>query len=158
LKLLEGPVGLEPPDAIPDLKYWSDVAYLQWRLHASENSKLKYVLRYKVVNMKIEFVVQSIDKANGYDETASWPGREYHADSQEGRSLLGTPNGRSVACMLIQHEKHLGHKTVKKITVVLGGIKLMLLLHIVNVEVQDINTESGMQIDSVKDKQADSTV
>jgi hypothetical protein len=102
--------------------------------------------------------VQSIDKANGYDETASWPGREYHADSEEGRALLGTPNASSDAYMLIQHKKHLGHKTVNKITVFLSGIKLMLLLHIVNVEVQDINTESGMQIDSVEDKQADSAV
>jgi hypothetical protein len=40
-------------------------------------------------------------------------------DSEDGKALLGTPNGSSVAWLLIQHKamSQLWHKTVKKVTI-----------------------------------------
>jgi hypothetical protein len=125
---------LDDSDTIPSLKYWSDVAFLQWRCQASHDSELKHVLRHDVLNAKTDFVVEAINAPNGYD-TAPWPGMEYNAYSEDGQALLGTPNGSSVAYMLIQHKKHLGHKTVKKVTVFCKSKKLMLLFHIVDMEV-----------------------
>lgn len=127
--------GLDDDGTIPGLKFWSDVAFLQWQSRASEDSELKYVLRYDVLNLKTGFVVEAINVANGAD-TMPWPGVDYDAGSDQGRALLGTPNGSSVAYMLVQHKRRLGHKTVEKITVFRQHKKLMLLFHVVDVEVQ----------------------
>jgi hypothetical protein len=118
---------------VPDLKFWSDVAFLQWKLHASEKSELKYVLRYNVLNSVTNFIIEAVGYANDC-EMLPWPGVSYGTNSEEGQALLGTPNGSSVAYMLIQHKHQLGHKTVDKITVFENDFQLMLLFHIVDVE------------------------
>jgi hypothetical protein len=118
----------------PDLKFWSDVAFLQWKSRASDNSELKYVLRYNVMNTVTNFVAEAINFANDC-KTLPWPGVSYDADSEEGQALLGTPNGSSVAYMLIQHKHQLGHKIVDRITVFDHDDQLMLLFHIVDVRV-----------------------
>ncbi|KAF1920756.1 hypothetical protein BDU57DRAFT_429785, partial [Ampelomyces quisqualis] len=121
-------------ESIPDLKNWSDVAFLQWKSRASETFDLKYVIRYNVLNFQTNFVVEAINFAHNYDATTvSWPGHSYDAGSQEGQALLGTPNGSSVAHMLIQHKHELGHKTIEKVTVFYREKSLMLLFHIVDV-------------------------
>jgi hypothetical protein len=119
---------------VPDLRFWSDVAFLQWKSHASEDSELKYVLRFNVTNYTTNFVVEAINAAN-HGRMLPWPGTDYDAASEEGQALLGTPNGSSVAFMLVQHKQQLGHKTVDKITVFEQKRELMLLFHIVDVEV-----------------------
>jgi hypothetical protein len=119
---------------LPDLRFWSDVAFLQWKSQASEDSELKYVLRYNVTNYTTNFVVEAINEANCC-KTLPWPGVDYDVASEEGKALLGTPNGSSTAYMLIQHKQQLDHKTVDKITVFEHQRELMLLFHIVDVEV-----------------------
>jgi hypothetical protein len=52
-----------------------------------------------------------------------------------GQALLGTPNGSSIAYMLVQHRRYLGHKIVDKITVFDHDDQLMLLFHIVDTKV-----------------------
>jgi len=118
---------------IPDLKYWSDVAFLQWKSRASKGEELKYVLRYQVMNHSASYMVEAINFANG-DETVDWPGTTYDGASEEGRALLGTPNGSSVAWLLIQHKEFLGHKVVDKITVFHKNLDMMLLFHIADVK------------------------
>jgi hypothetical protein len=76
--------------------------------------------------------VEAINEVN-YTKKMPWPGITYPAASDEGRTLLGTPNGSSVAYLLIQHKAALGHKTVDKITVFREGRDLMLLFHIADV-------------------------
>jgi hypothetical protein len=118
----------------PRLKFWSDVAFFQWKSRASEESELKYVLRYNIVNSVTNYVVEAINFAND-SETLPWPGVAYDADSEGGQALLGTPNGSSIAYMLVQHRRYLGHKIVDKITVFDHDDQLMLLFHIVDAEV-----------------------
>jgi hypothetical protein len=119
---------------LPDLRFWSDVAFLQWKSQAAKDSGLKYVLRYNVTNFMTNFVVEAINGANCC-KTLPWPGTDYDVASEEGKTLLGTPNGSSTAYMLVQHKEQLGHKTVDKITVFEHKRELMLLFHIVDVEV-----------------------
>jgi hypothetical protein len=119
---------------LPDLRFWSDVAFLQWKSQASEDSELKHVLRYNVTNYTTNFVVEAINEANCC-KTLPWPGVDYDVASEEGKALLGTPNGSSTAYMLVQHKQQLGNKTVDKITVFEHSRELMLLFHVVDVEV-----------------------
>jgi hypothetical protein len=117
---------------VPALKFWSDAAFLQWKLCATETSKLQYVLRYNVMNEATNFVVDSINAANG-TEMAAWPGVAYDAESEEGRALLGTPNGSGVAFMLIQHKEQLGRKKIGKVTVFRKVRAVMILFHVIDV-------------------------
>ncbi|KAF1842229.1 uncharacterized protein K460DRAFT_358868 [Cucurbitaria berberidis CBS 394.84] len=120
---------------VPMIKYWSDIAFLQWDLMKKQNadSDLRYILRYNVVNNLTNSMVDTINLENG-TETKAWPGTSYDATSKEGQALLGTPNGSSVAYLLIQHKNQLGHKTVEKITVFQHRRLLMMLFYIKNVE------------------------
>jgi hypothetical protein len=122
---------------VPDLKNWSDVAYLQWKSRTFyTTSNLKFVLRHWVTNTATNYYLTLLHDDNGTD-TTDWPGISYNAASREGRVLLGTPNGSSVAYMLIQHKRDLGQKTVDKIQVFKHYNNIMLLFHIVDVEEQE---------------------
>ncbi|KAH6881580.1 hypothetical protein BKA58DRAFT_433361 [Alternaria rosae] len=102
-------------DDIPSLKFWSDVAYLQWAKHTKVLSDLRYVMRISIMNTKTKAVVQHIVKdapVNG-DESYSF---RIDDDRDHVAALLGTPNGAGVAWLLIQHKRQLGHKTVNKVT------------------------------------------
>lgn len=117
----------------PELKYWSDVAYLQWLMEvtrANSSSKLNYILRYDVTNRQTDEVVDLIHFRND-TETVAWPGHVYAADSEDGLALLGTPN--SPTYLLIQHKKGLGHRVVDTITVFKYETKLMMLFHVTEV-------------------------
>jgi hypothetical protein len=122
-------------DDYPGLQFWSDVAYLQWKMRTSSDCNLEYVLRYNVTNGFTADVVEAINLTNK-TETLVWPGISYDAAYEEGQALLGTPNGSSVVFLLIQHKEGLGHKIVDHITVFSSaGGDLMLLFHIVDVAV-----------------------
>jgi hypothetical protein len=114
--------------AVPELKHWSDMAYLQWcdpKVSRCENSELKYVLRHEIQNKGTLAIMRRIEdeyrRVNGMEDgwKPVWPGITLEADSAESKALLGTPNGHGVAWLLIQHKRQLGHMAVGKITVFL---------------------------------------
>ncbi|KAF1830791.1 hypothetical protein BDW02DRAFT_86725 [Decorospora gaudefroyi] len=120
---------------LPDLRFWSDVAYLQWLSRAEPDSDLRYVLRYDVVNDTTLNLVQNLEDRHSLS-LSEWPGKTYESGSQEFDAFLGTPNGSSTAYMLVQRKEELGHKTVEKITVFrTNAWEVMLLFHIGYVEV-----------------------
>jgi hypothetical protein len=114
--------------AVPELKHWSDIAYLQWTdpavVAAPGSGELKYVLRYaiendatiSIFNKILEQYRQAGKKVKDWEP--KWTGVDFAADSKQAQALLGTPNGYGVAWLLIQHKdkKLLGHKTVEKVT------------------------------------------
>ncbi|KAH4817075.1 hypothetical protein HBH61_056070 [Parastagonospora nodorum] len=126
---------------IPDLKHWSDIAFLQWKSCASKGAELKYMLRYQVMNDSANYMIEALNFANG-DETVEWPGTTYDGASEEGQASLGTPNGSGVAWLLIQHKEFLGHKIVDKITIFHKNLDMMLLFHIADVEAEGGSAEA----------------
>jgi hypothetical protein len=114
--------------AVPDLKHWSDIAWLQWTdptaTAAAGSGELKYVLRNAIENKDTLNIIDRI--LGGYREeknkenmwVPNWPGIDFAADSMRAQALLGTPNGHGVVWLLIEHrgKKLLGHKTVDKVT------------------------------------------
>jgi hypothetical protein len=107
---------------LPDLQHWSDVVYLKWLSldPALKSRSLHYVLRDNLGNGHTLAVINRVLDAHAPfgKECPTWPGLTTDMDSKEGMALLGTPNGSGVAWLLIQHkaECQLGHKTVKRIT------------------------------------------
>ena len=107
-------------DQLPDLKFWSDVAYLQWTSVTDESSDLRYVIRLNITNERTKAVIGHImTQPSLIDRYPMFPGISWSLyEDEEVAALLGTPNGIGVAWLLIQHKAQLGHKIVKKVTLV----------------------------------------
>jgi hypothetical protein len=88
-------VGDEPPG----LKFWSDVAYLQWASVAGVTSKLRYVIRVGITNEKTKAVIEHIMRnTTSMERYPVFPGISwYTGQDEEAAALLGTPNGSGVA-------------------------------------------------------------
>lgn len=125
---------LEPTDPLPDLKRWSDVAYLVWAAECQKKGKdvssLRYVFSSPVENAETRGIIaRAMDTAH---EPPLWPGRkEYTMDSDEGKAILGSPNGRGAALLLIQHKATMGETTtIEKVAVFGEGEDTNLLFYV----------------------------
>lgn len=102
----------------PALKQWSDVAFLQWKQQATNEGvavqNLKYILRYNVQNDETTEVIM---ECLNHGTPGLWPGIEFDINSEEGRALLGTPNGYGVGYLLLQHRADLGQKMIRSVNI-----------------------------------------
>jgi hypothetical protein len=77
---------------------------------------INYILRHKIQNSRTSRILDHITGAHGHAGYSAWPGLTFDACSEEGKVILGTPNGVGVAWLLIQRKKELEKKRVEKIT------------------------------------------
>lgn len=121
---------LQDPDELlfPPLYHWSDIAYLQWLMTSTFASSqtpvvtpspapIKYIFRLSIHNVKTYSVLNHIMEKSGRSTYDAWPGVTFDIDSEEGKAILGTPNGAGTAWLLIQHRRELGHRKIEKVTV-----------------------------------------
>ncbi|ORY08187.1 hypothetical protein BCR34DRAFT_616466 [Clohesyomyces aquaticus] len=108
-------------DPLPDLQHWSDVAYVLWKDECEKKEKdlssIRYIFSSPARNPETQGLV-----ARAMDNTSpppSWSGRkEFTMDTDEGKAILGSPNGRGAAMMLIQHKATMGtYTTIEKVAV-----------------------------------------
>jgi hypothetical protein len=138
---------------IPELKRWSDVAFLQWKDLSVDGvvPNLKFVGRVFIHNDITRTVLKTVlanirrKKSVGDEHLPQWPGVTFTMESDEGKALLGTPNGSGVAWLLAQHKKELGHKIVDRVRLWYEGKgPANLLFHLKDMEkleVKDSPTE-----------------
>lgn len=118
---------------LPELRHWSDVAFLQWKnvctnFRSRYMPELRLVVRYQVLNANTRaicsIILASLRKQR--QETAKpgisydswlprWPGIAFPIESEEAIALCGTPNGSGVLHLLSQHKAKLGHKTIQEV-------------------------------------------
>jgi hypothetical protein len=112
---------------LPELRHWSDIAFLQWSslLSAPRITPLRYILRANVQNADTLAVISHV---LGYDASVRrymperaqrprWPGKMFAVDSWDAQALLGTPNGSGVAWLVKQHGEELGCGEVRWVNV-----------------------------------------
>ncbi|PSN61384.1 hypothetical protein BS50DRAFT_651489 [Corynespora cassiicola Philippines] len=111
----------------PELYYWSDVAFLQWkdvvnnykfRQPGMQESVLRYVIRANITNKATLDIIEGALSTTDQEATA-WPGVTFGMNTREGQALLGSPNGTGVGYLLAQHKRQLGCLTVGSVTVFL---------------------------------------
>ncbi|OCL11096.1 hypothetical protein AOQ84DRAFT_257642, partial [Glonium stellatum] len=105
-------------DDFPKLNSWADVTWLQWQELAKENVRnLQYIFSSPVENEESNAIIRrSLEVAK--QPLSQWSGRvEFSMDTEEGRAILGSANGRGVAWMLINHKAQLGLKTIDSVIV-----------------------------------------
>jgi hypothetical protein len=115
-----------------DSNPWSEVAGACYG--KSGSGDLNYVFRVDVINTQTLLLVRD----QIYPENSlNWPTedfREWQPGSAEFNALLGTPNGKGVAALLLGHREQYGNRKVTKITTWAGGNdeKLQILFTIGN--------------------------
>src|ERR1700761_7427769 len=108
---------------LPNLKQWSDVVFLEWQNQAGGTGGTipapKNVLRISILNTDtlnlIDQVMRNLPDTERPPGQASWgvrlppwPGKTFSINSDAGKVLLASPNGRGTAWFLIQHKEKFG--------------------------------------------------
>ncbi|KAL9609756.1 MAG: hypothetical protein Q9167_005500 [Letrouitia subvulpina] len=84
-------------EAVPPLNRWSDVTWTIWSHFAENPANLRYIIRENIVNSETcDIIDHALDYAPIDEETE----RTYDIDSEDGKALLGTPNGGGTAWLL----------------------------------------------------------
>lgn len=103
--------------------HWPDIAYLQWLVGSPALAEpglpvpIKYIFRFTIVNEPANLMLNKIITRHGLLQYPVWPDITFDIASEEGRTILGTPNRAGTAWLLIQHKKQLGGRRIKKVTV-----------------------------------------
>jgi hypothetical protein len=107
---------------VPQIHKWSDVVAIQWAKLAEEQgraaSSLKYVFKHNVVTDFTKEVMDRVARVPvGIDAFEKpWPGIILARGSDRFRALLGTPHGKGVVWLLINHPNLFPNKDIEKIT------------------------------------------
>ncbi|KAF9692231.1 hypothetical protein EKO04_009605 [Ascochyta lentis] len=94
-------------DGLPALQRYSDVAWLFWAEQAASKNQLKYFVTVAITNEQTQCAIRRALK-NVNKEYGPWPGTTFSTDTDEGKVLLGSPNGRAHGYFLAQHKSQLG--------------------------------------------------
>ena len=115
---------------LPRLRQLSDIWFVTYsNFMASQNKPLdglKGVLQHLVINGESKSIISKV--MNSVDANlVRWPGDDFQPNSDESAALLGSPNGRGAAWLLI-NRKQLGHKTFDSVRVWYDGSWMMLFV------------------------------
>ncbi|KAI4100145.1 MAG: hypothetical protein LQ345_007466 [Seirophora villosa] len=97
---------------LPTISTLSDLMWLAWNTVSTSPDGLRYIGRDKVYNEETMAVMDYLFLRDKQGETRNvpWPGLEYGGDSDEGKALLATPNGRATAWLLIDFAQEMKRK------------------------------------------------
>ena len=110
-----GPKQNPPVTTVPALKTWSDISYLQWS-HLPSPAPINYIIKSPCENSDTQAIVaRALKNTGGTLET--WPGTTFSMTSDEGKAILGSPNGFGAGYLLVQHKSQLGNRVVEKVQV-----------------------------------------
>ncbi|KAL8767558.1 MAG: hypothetical protein Q9209_005975 [Squamulea sp. 1 TL-2023] len=98
---------------IPTLNRLSDVLWYMWNTVTNEPNSLRYIGREGIINTATKTIVDEIFVKAVGTIMVPWPGISYGLNTDEGKALLGTPNGVAIAWMLIDRYRELGKREVR---------------------------------------------
>jgi hypothetical protein len=111
---------------LPAVSKWSDVIFVEWQHETRRRplgvGELKWIFRYNIVNPTTRAVAVEALRRDGSRRTG-WPGVSFHACSENGEAIIGTPNGRGIVWLLATHKQQFGAKTVESVRVWLTGTR-----------------------------------
>ncbi|CAO2652348.1 Nn.00g006310.m01.CDS01 [Neocucurbitaria sp. VM-36] len=100
-------------EELPDLRRSSDITWGQWLMCAGEKAgNLHHILIHASTNPLTMRAIRRACQMLGKDKPTVWPGDRIKLNTEIGKALLGTPNGRAVPYFLSHHRATLGHKAV----------------------------------------------
>ncbi|KAH7388645.1 hypothetical protein BKA66DRAFT_511037 [Pyrenochaeta sp. MPI-SDFR-AT-0127] len=110
------------PEELPAIRRCSDIYWAYWVRDNPNPKNLRIYGAYNVVNDATSLLAARAFRNNKIKELSKWPGAAFTADTDEGKALIGSPIGASIAHMLIQHKAELGIKHITKVTVITNDV------------------------------------
>ncbi|KAL6708410.1 hypothetical protein ACN47E_002673 [Coniothyrium glycines] len=106
------------PGELPDLRFCSDIYWAYWTHNNPNVRKLKVYGAHHVINDETMLLATRAMKNKQVSKLSEWPGVSFSAEEDEGKALIGSPLGATIAHMLVAHKAELGIKHITKITIV----------------------------------------
>ncbi|KAL8787207.1 MAG: hypothetical protein Q9213_002318 [Squamulea squamosa] len=111
---------------IPALNRLSDVLWYMWNIVTNEPETLRYLGREGIINTASKSIMDEIFVKAVGTTLVPWPGISYGLNTDEGKALLGTPNGVAIAWILIDRYRELGKRELRVRIWTTGGSRHML--------------------------------
>ena len=94
---------------VPALNRWSDVLWFLWMRAAGAGAReLRYIFRASIQTPETRELMDYIIGAEPNYFDVPWPGLTFNMTTREGKALLATPHGTSIAYMIADHSDILG--------------------------------------------------
>ncbi|EMD94635.1 hypothetical protein COCC4DRAFT_147813 [Bipolaris maydis ATCC 48331] len=101
---------------LPALRAFSDILWGYWVRDNAHVGNVRFLfmigISNDVTNRLIASALRDVQQTLG-----EWPGTEFGMGTEQGKALLGSPNGAAFAYFLMQHKAQLGQKIITKVTV-----------------------------------------
>ncbi|KAJ5224931.1 hypothetical protein N7468_006156 [Penicillium chermesinum] len=98
---------------IQDKSYGEDQTPRYAGKSAKLKKNLKYFFRYHIENPETRAIIDQATDNN----IQPYPGTNFPIESEQGKALLGTPNGRAVPFFLSTHKGFFGEKMIKSVKI-----------------------------------------
>ncbi|KAI8936195.1 hypothetical protein NX059_006626 [Plenodomus lindquistii] len=105
------------PGELPELRFLSDIYWGHWVRDNPNVRNLRFYGAHMVINDDTVRLAGRAFKNVNADKLVPWPGTSFPATTEEGKALIASPIGATIAHMLLSHKAELGIKQVVKVTV-----------------------------------------
>ena len=105
------------PGELPKLRALSDLLWAGWcravQAEAERGARLvgvKYLFSVQITNDETKSIIQRALETKRKTLVKLWPGESFGMDTEAGRALLGSPNGKRWGYLVTQRKKEIGVK------------------------------------------------
>ena len=126
--------GIPLKELLPRLSKWSDIVWILWAHVAGASAgQLKYVLKHFVVTDETVDVMDEVAKRVGIYKDLSWernwPGLRSDRGTDDFKALVGTPHGKGIVHLLVNHVDMFPTKDIESITIFTTNDDDMIIPH-----------------------------
>lgn len=108
------------PGELPELRFVSDIFWGFWVRDNPNVKNIQVYGAYLVINERTVLLVSRALRNVHVNTLKLWPGTSFSAETEEGKALIGSPIGATIAHMLLSHKAELGIKHITKVTICTG--------------------------------------
>ncbi|KAL8651349.1 MAG: hypothetical protein Q9226_004743 [Calogaya cf. arnoldii] len=98
------------PAVIPQLNRLSDMMWYKWNSLVTDPATLRFIGHDNINNKLSKSIIEEILLRTTGNKFAPWPGNSFGLDTDDGKALLGTPNGIGVAWLLLDRYRDMGKR------------------------------------------------
>ncbi|KAL8966552.1 MAG: hypothetical protein Q9183_003320 [Haloplaca sp. 2 TL-2023] len=107
---------------VPSIYKWSDVIGILWAEQARRSNvlpnTLKYFFRHNVATPDTQQIIEgAAGNPFGAKWKGRWPGKRFAKGTPQFQALLGTPHGKSITWLIVEHPNEFPKKDIESITI-----------------------------------------
>ena len=107
---------------VPLIYKWSDVVGIIWADQARQSNvspnSLKYLFRHNIATPDTRQIIEgAAGNRFGTKWEGVWPGKRFAKGTTQFQALLGTPHGKSITWLIVEHPNEFPKKDIESITI-----------------------------------------